>query len=68
MCPSVACVGVVSAAVVASSATFDEFERRSLDAVAYLFWHGARVQQVARQRTLSAKIVAESKETSGGES
>lgn len=45
--------GVVSAVVVASATTADDFKVRALDAVKYLFWHGARTQQVTPTRHLS---------------
>lgn len=49
--------GVVSAVVIASSGTREEFVKRGCEMVEYLFWHGARMQQVANSEVLKGEAV-----------
>lgn len=45
--------GVVAAVVLSRSRTVDLFLRYSGEMIEYLFWHGARMQQVANERQLT---------------
>jgi len=51
--------GVIPALVLSSSSTYVDFARRSCVALQYMFWHGARAQQVFPVVSLPAKLLRE---------
>jgi len=54
--------GVVAAVVLASSVSLEHFSALATRAMLYMFWHGARVQQVFPPTILPAKILREASE------
>ena len=59
--------GIISAVVASTSNTLSEFITNSISAIKLLFWHGARVQQIAPLQTVPFKLLQESLSKSFGQ-